>query len=431
MKTTSKWLGIAMAMVLALNVGLFAAGGQEEATGPAGEPSGELDVFLEPSQSVMNVVNEAFGEEYPNIKLNYSSSNATEYETVLKTRLAAGDHPDLMTFWPNARTADPARRGLIMDLTDTAYAERLVPSLRSEAMYQGKVWGIPVSGEGEGVFINKTLFDEQGLELPTNWDEFLEVAEAFKQSGIQPIASGFQDDWVIMRYTNAAFANLGYGRDPDLEEKLICGEVDFSHPGWVETFDKLVTLVDNGYFGENPLASGHDQALAKFARGEAAMWIMGIWDTTNIRNGMTEEFELVYEALPVNEPGEPRFGMWRAGTITTISARTDNFEAANAYLEVFSDPGVHERFCRDTLRYPVFVDVEVPEIDPATDEYVEKYVVTGQATPGAHYRWPAGMSNNWKKKLQEIVGGQITTSEMVEWLNREYQSMENLYECSR
>ncbi len=420
--------------VLLMNVFIISlfAGGEQEATITAeGEIGGELIVFIEPTPQDFRVVNEAFEERYPQVELKFDSANATEYETILKTRLAAGDYPDIMTFWPNARTADPAKRGIIRSLSDTEYAQRIVSSLKSEVSYQGKVYGVPSGGQGEGIFINKNLFDEQGLDIPTNWSEFLDSCAAFNKAGIQPIASGFKDDWTIMRYTNAAFATLGYGQDPEFEEKLICGEADFSFEGWVETFDKFQVLVENKYFGKSSLAIGHDQALAKFARGEAAMWFMGTWDAVGIRDGMTEEFGIVYDAPAVNDEGQKRYGCWRAGNVTTISAKTENLPAANAYLETFADQQVHAQYCKETGSYPVFEDVEIPNIDSALDAYVEKYVLPGNAMPGAHYKWPAGMSNNWKKKLQEIASLKITTDEMVEWLNQEYQSMENLYECSR
>ena len=39
-----------------------------------------------------------------------------------------------------------------------------------------------------GVFYNQDLFEEQGVEVPTTWTEFLDVCKALKDKGIQPLA---------------------------------------------------------------------------------------------------------------------------------------------------------------------------------------------------------------------------------------------------
>lgn len=413
---------------LMIGGGLLWSGGAQEAqkeTTAVG-PKGELRVFVVWGD-VMKIINEAFEAKYPNVKLQYDSAGPQQYETILKTKLAAGDAPDIMTVWSNARTADPAKRGIIRDLTNESYTKRVLPSMNAEMSYKGKTYAILYDVVGEGLFYNRKMLSNAGLETPMNWDELLAAGSKSKQAGVQPIAAGFKEDWTIMRYTNSAFAAIGYGRDSQFEEKLIAGTADFNYKGWRETFDKLKILIDKGYLGEHLLSTDNTQALAEFTQAKTAMWIMGTWSTADIRKGAGDDFDLGFTAMPVNDKGEDLYGCWKVGSGMAVSAKTKNWEAANAYIATFADKEVHRKWAIENKQYAAFSDVIVTGIDPATDEFVKNFVAKGRVFPGAHYKWPAGMSNNWKKKLQEYVGGVINTDQMVEWLNREYASMENLY----
>lgn len=92
-------------------------------------------------------------------------------------------------------------------------------------------------------------------------------------------------------------------------------------------------------------------------------------------------------------------------------------------MEIWSDPEVNEALYRDNAQPTILTDVPATGTDPALQDFYSKFVSTEKFALGAHDRWPAGMSNNWKKKLQEFVGRQIDTKQMIDWLNEEYQSM--------
>ena len=44
---------------------------------------------------------------------------------------------------------------------------------------------------------NKEIFDQQGLEVPTTWDELIAVCEALEGAGITPFYGTFADSWTI------------------------------------------------------------------------------------------------------------------------------------------------------------------------------------------------------------------------------------------
>ena len=62
----------------------------------------------------------------------------------------------------------------------------------------GKYYGVPFDWGAVGMFYNKALFKQAGLDPekpPTTWTELLDAVKALKAAGITPIAIGEKDKW--------------------------------------------------------------------------------------------------------------------------------------------------------------------------------------------------------------------------------------------
>ena len=383
---------------------------------------GELNLFVHTDGFDITPVINKLQEENPNLKIQVDQGSGTQYETILKTKLSAGEIPDIMTVWPGSRTSDYAEKGYLEPLTDQAWAGRIPTAINQEFSSGDDLYAMCFTVGGEGMFYNQDLFDQYGLDIPKDFEELKEVCRKFKENGVQPFSSGFKDDWVIMRYTNSAFATLGYGREPDFDQKLASGDLDFSYPGWVELFDKYKILLDGEYFGQGILSTDSSQAIADFATGKTAMLIHTARTIREIRKA-SPDMKVGFTALPVNEPGEELYGLWKSSLGLAVSRTCENKAAAKRFLELWTEKAMNEELYRMNSETPVLNDVPASGVDPAIQEFCSQFVATEKFGPAAHALWPAGMSNNWKKKLQEFVGGQITTQDMIDWLNEEYNNM--------
>src|SRR5690606_40411086 len=85
--------------------------------------------------------------------------------------------------------------GLADAVAEYGWDEKLAPSLQTTAKYSddgvmgGDNWyGIPNYGEFVGVYYNKDAFAAVGLEIPTTYEEFVDVLDAFVAQGITPLA---------------------------------------------------------------------------------------------------------------------------------------------------------------------------------------------------------------------------------------------------
>lgn len=114
-------------------------------------------------------------------------SNPAEYDTRIITQLSGDSGPDL--FWINAqRAAQFAAQGALLDITDRLessdhsasqeedyYAASLEPF-----SHEGKIYGLPWLQQPVMLYVNKTLFEEAGVDLPDaswTWDDFMQAAE--------------------------------------------------------------------------------------------------------------------------------------------------------------------------------------------------------------------------------------------------------------
>lgn len=107
----------------------------------------------------------------------FSAGDSVQYPDLLEE---LGQHMDAM---PNVEAffkAEPDAKKLVADPQDGTFT--VLPSSRGKSY----------AGSGQNMMINKTWLDKLGLEIPTTWDEFKTVLEAFKTQ--DPNGNGKADE---------------------------------------------------------------------------------------------------------------------------------------------------------------------------------------------------------------------------------------------
>jgi len=146
----------------------------------------------------------------------WEPGGAIEIQTKLLTLIAAGDAPDV--YWAHSYTnAGQAKRSIQMDLIpmvdvdDSLSAEDFLPAAWADFNLEGKQIGFPRETTSTIIIYNKTLFDENGVALPTDdwtWADFEAAAVALTQGeGAERIYG--TADWNLNRNTWAKFWQKG------------------------------------------------------------------------------------------------------------------------------------------------------------------------------------------------------------------------------
>ena len=281
-----------------------------------------LDVsgFFGNFEALDQVVND-FNEYYPNVTVSYEQNNGDKLVEYIK------NNPNVdifMTDDTNLRYSDWEDYYVLDQCADLSKEDVNVSGIQDQYLkmctFDGKLARIPISVNITGIVVNKTLLKNEGLEMPTNYEEFLSVLEALKEKGYTPIQGP----------ENSIYANLIYdmgmamiGSDATLLEALNNGDEEAVTKLTVP-FERLQELIDKGYIDKDVNAEypddNYDGAILKFFEGDVPFWVC----TTEKFSGMKKresksetftanpfEYEFTYAPLGdkgVYEFSEPWFG---------------------------------------------------------------------------------------------------------------------------
>lgn len=196
--------------------------------------------------------------------------------TALRARVVAGDPPTAAQML-GMSLREWAESGLLGSLDDVAkeggWDEVVPPAVQEFGKYDGKWVAAPVNmHRPHWLWMNAKIFEENGLQPPTTWDEFFAVADKLKEAGVVPIAQGGQP-WQEATVWEAVVLSMG----PEFYQKAVI-EADPEALGsekMVEVFDIMRKI--RGYVDPNFAGRDWNLATAMVLNGEAGMQIMGDW----------------------------------------------------------------------------------------------------------------------------------------------------------
>lgn len=249
---------------------------------------------------------EGFGEKYPNINVRRNDIESEAFKTSIGVTLAGGNPPDVFSYWAGARTKFFVDRDLLMDISEVWNSANLDQSFSPEikgaaAVYNGKVYAVPISMFPMYVYYNKHIFDEYDLVPPTTWEEFLNICDTLKSNGITPIALGTKFRWPAYVWFDALLVRTA---GIDFREGLMQGTESYTDPKVLEVFELWKELLEKGYFDENHASYNWAEAVGTMVRGETAMNYQGAFATGALITDLGQEplVDFDFFKLPAIDP---------------------------------------------------------------------------------------------------------------------------------
>lgn len=206
-------------------------------------------------------------------------SDPAAYDSFVKQAFQTKEVPDLFTWHTGGQLAELVEQGVVAETTDIwaeAEAEGLVPEgLKDNYTYDGKQYCVPLNVVYWAVYYNKQVFADNGIEVPTTYDELMDAAARLKDADVTPF---FQMN-VIFEF--AMFQALLAGEDPEAYAGLATGESSFTDPEVVKVMEEWKRLVDEGYFTDPGLDTEPQTLLAN---GDVAMEYLGTFLTGQLND---------------------------------------------------------------------------------------------------------------------------------------------------
>jgi raffinose/stachyose/melibiose transport system substrate-binding protein len=233
----------------------------------------------DPGLSLWQAVADEFMADNPNVTIDITVQENEAFKQALQTSLQAGDVPDIFQSWGGGGLREQVDAGLVMDITDAAagFDSEFNGAAASMMEIDGRMYGVPFDLGIVGVWYNKALFEEAGIDgPPATWDEMLEDVQTLKDAGITPISLAAGDKWPAMFWYGYMALRLA-GADVMQQAGI---DENFNDPAFVQAGEELQRLIDLEPFQAGYLATpwdGPDGAAAVLANSEAAMMLMGHW----------------------------------------------------------------------------------------------------------------------------------------------------------
>lgn len=160
-----------------------------------------------------------------NINIDLQNIPTDNYSATLKTKIAADDMPDIVSvheitkaYSCESMTID---ENTFLDLSELDNVKNFSEEVCDNVSINGKLYYVPISQNALGVLYNKKVFQENGLSIPGNIDEFTELMEQLKGKGVAPLAGSFAEAWSAQIIPFLAFDNYIMGDDPEIAKKLL------------------------------------------------------------------------------------------------------------------------------------------------------------------------------------------------------------------
>lgn len=339
-----------LSMILAISMTGCSSGvkpEEEKTNGKKDDGVLEIEFFQqkmeEGPQKGYQAIIDKFNEENSDIRIEMNT--VPDAGTVLTSRIASGDIPVLFSDYPTQQQfRQKVENGYVQDLSEQECLKNVEESaLEMTKQKDGKYYALPYSRNYMGVYYNQEIFEENNLEVPTTWKEFLEVCKTLKEKSITPIGLMGKDPGRV----GHGFQCMTVAWDPEgIEaiERAVSGEEKLENDeGFREVAEKTAELLS--YTNEDVLGLADTTCWENFANGKYAMCITGSYarGTLLIAN---PDLKMGVFPLP-NETQETTNTLSGIDAAICVSAKAseEEKEAAYRFLDYLAETENAQTFC--------------------------------------------------------------------------------------
>ena len=189
-----------------------------------------------------------------------------------------GGLPDIITSCRfSLHDAAPLKDSLMnLALTNEAGAvyNTYLNSFKNE---DGSVNWLPVCADAHGFVVNRSLFEQYGIPLPTDYESFVSACQAFEKAGIRGFTADYTYDYTCMETLqglSAAELTTTDGRKwrTAYSDPASTARVGLDDTVWPGAFERMAQFIQDTHLTADDLALNYDDVTGMFRNGEVAMY---------------------------------------------------------------------------------------------------------------------------------------------------------------
>lgn len=285
-------------VLLTLAGGTLFGGGSAESDE---EPTIRFAVAMDPARlKLYEAAVEEFNASDRGFTVVLENTPWSEYWQKLQTQTASGTMPDVWNYVPGFGQ-EWLENGLLLPIDQYVEASDMdladfIPGMLDFMRYEGNLYGLPYDMSGHILFFNKELFDQAGLDYPTEEWTFADVRAAAETIVSEVESVEGERVYGFGNYMNSSWSSAGYyksfGGDfvtPDLE-------VEIDSQGSIDALQYFVDLRNDGLAPPPTEAGIGDTAGGQFITwltGRSAMILDGPWAIPTYVDTVEFDFDVV------------------------------------------------------------------------------------------------------------------------------------------
>lgn len=380
----------------------------------------QLTVLVKYAFSI-NAFEEAAEEKFPQLDIvqvgNYTSNRGiAEYER----RMEHDDLTDIVMTWP-LNVGEEHFEDRLIDLSGMSFTSNYHISMLNNISKDGKLYYLPGPAQVRGIVYNKTLFEENGWEVPTDFDGFVALCQKIEKSGIRSIQLGFENEEVL----DTAFVGYSYGdcfskpKDAEWLHEYNSGNGSIKNQ-FDTAFDTFQTMIDADIWKASDLDVNYAERekmlfsrQCAMAEDSVLMARMG-YEVT----GTTDEYALMPFFSPQNNSDWARLYMvCYIGLNKHLleSQNKEKYDLALELMEYISTPEGQEALAADTgAMYSSVKNVPSPNI-----QEIQKLIPVLDGGRYAIFPELKNAQSALREGLAGMLKGSLTKEDVVDMVDKQ------------
>ena len=273
-RTLRRLFSVLMALVMAVSM-LTSCGTKNAESVEKKEDAQTIQVYLW-TNNLYETYAPYIQSQLPDVNIEFIvGNNDLDFYKFLQEN---GGLPDIITSCRfSLHDAAPLKDSLMnLALTNEAGAvyNTYLNSFKNE---DGSVNWLPVCADAHGFVVNRSLFEQYGIPLPTDYESFVSACQAFEKAGIRGFTADYTYDYTCMETLqglSAAELTTTDGRKwrTAYSDPASTARVGLDDTVWPGAFERMAQFIQDTHLTADDLALNYDDVTGMFRNGEVAMY---------------------------------------------------------------------------------------------------------------------------------------------------------------
>ena len=269
-----------------------------------------------------------FEQENPNIKIDLQYVPPVQQYVDKFSVLAASGQMTDMFYIAAENKQEVISKGVAEDISDMEIFSRIDPATSATYGKDGKIYGYSPDAWIGGIFYNKDLFEQAGIEKePETWQDFVDCSAKLKAIGVEPYLDDADN---VHNLAQDLYQCSVISQEPDADVQINEGKATFQEK-YTEPLKLWYNdMIASGLYSQMALGLNSDQVIDMFANGEVAMMHGGPWNIAMIEQ---KNPELNYDIFGLSDNSGNRVLPGAVNVGLSVSTTSEHKDACRAFIE--------------------------------------------------------------------------------------------------